>query len=40
MTSGHKAAHLIFELREGADVVNPALLVKRGHRFGPGNLVA
>src|SRR5271165_3690659 len=34
-----KTAHLIFELREGAEVVNPTLLVKRGHRFGPGNLV-
>src|SRR6516162_4088634 len=40
VTSGHKAAHLIFELREGAEVMNPTLLVKRGHRFGPGNLVA
>src|SRR6516162_8081112 len=37
---GRKAAHLILELRKGADVVNPALLIERRHGLGPGNLAA
>jgi hypothetical protein len=40
MTSGHKAAHLIFELRERAEMMNPTLLIKRRHRFSPGDLEA
>ena len=30
-----KICHLVFELREGADVMDAALLVERRHRFGP-----
>ena len=29
-----KIRHLVFELREGADVMDAALLVERRHRFG------
>src|ERR1700746_925231 len=40
VAGGHKAAHLIFELREASEVVNPALLVKRRYRLGPSDLAA
>jgi hypothetical protein len=35
-----EGAHLIFERREGADVVDAALLVKRRHRFSSNYLAA
>src|SRR5580693_6591364 len=35
-----KICHLVFELREGADVMDAALLVERRHRFGPHHLAA
>src|ERR1700732_2657230 len=35
-----KTGHLVFELREGADVMGAALLVERHHRFGPHYLAA
>src|SRR5258708_927533 len=31
---GCNICHLVFELREGADVMDAALLVERRHRFG------
>jgi hypothetical protein len=30
-------AHLVFELRERADVMHPALFIQRRDRLGPGN---
>src|SRR6516162_1244061 len=33
-----KICHLVFELREGADVMDAALVVERRHRFGPHHL--
>src|SRR6516162_4859593 len=35
-----KICHLVFELREGADVMDAALLVERRYRFGPHHLAA
>src|SRR6201987_1781231 len=35
-----KICHLVFELREGADVMDAVLLAERRHRFGPHHLAA
>src|ERR1019366_7770309 len=37
---GHKLAHLRFELREQANVMNPLLLVKRRYRLRPHHFAA